>query len=427
MRFRVVHLIAVLSSVCVGVGCGADATGDDSTADKGGSSRASAAPIAVSVIQATEQPLVRHIQVSGTLTADEQAQVASEIAGRVVATPVERGSRIATGGMLARIAATEAEAQADEAQANAAQLEARLAITGGTPFVVDRVPEVASARATADLAQSEFERSEMLMQRQLVSRAEFDQKRTQAEAARRQYEVARNGAEQQYQALMAARARVALARKALADTIVRAPFNGVVAERLVSVGDYVVKGTKVATVMRTTSLRVELTVPQSDIAAVAVGRDVDFTVDAYPGRTFTGRVRYVSPAVRADSRSLVVEAVVPNDTGELKPGLFATARIEKLERTPAVLLPRTAIGTVADASRVYVVEGGRGVARLVTLGQTVGDRVEITSGIKPGELVAITAIDRLIDGAPVTIADKASLITRPAETSAVAKATTGNR
>jgi RND family efflux transporter MFP subunit len=360
----------------------------------------------VTVVKAAEEPLVRHIQASGTLTADEQAQVASEIAGRVVATPVERGSRVAPGGMLVRIAATEAEAQADEAQANAAQLEARLAITAATPFAVDRVPEVASARATADLAQADFERVEMLMQRQIVSRAEFDQKRTQAESARRQYEVARNGAEQQYQALLAARARLALARKAVADTVVRAPFDGVVAERLVSVGDYVVKGTKVATVMRTTSLRVELTVPQSDISAVAVGRDVDFTVDAYPGRTFTGRVRFVSPAVRADSRALVVEAVVPNESGELKPGLFATARIEKPGRTPAILLPRNAIGTVADASRVYVVDGGRGVARLVTLGQNVGEQVEITSGVKAGELVAITAVDRLTDGSTVTISDK---------------------
>lgn len=405
MRFRACHPVLLLLPVCLLSGCRADATGTSEAANKEGAPRASA-PVAVTVVKAAEAPLVRHIQASGTLTADEQAQVASEIAGRVVATPVERGSRVAPGGMLVRIAATEAEAQADEAQANAAQLEARLAISTATPFAVDRVPEVASARATADLAQADFERVEMLMQRQIVSRAEFDQKKTQAESARRQYEVARNGAEQQYQALLAARARLALARKAVADTVVRAPFDGVVAERLVSVGDYVVKGTKVATVMRTTSLRVELTVPQSEIAAVAVGRDVDFTVDAYPGRTFTGRVRYVSPAVRADSRALVVEAVVPNETGELKPGLFATARIEKLERTPAILLPRDAIGTVADASRVYVVDGGRGVARLVTLGQNVGEQVEITSGVKAGELVAITAIDRLTDGSAVTISEK---------------------
>ena len=416
MRFHVLHLAIPLLAVCLLSGCRASARPSADATEPAGTP----APIAVSAIKATEQPLVRHLQVSGTLTADEQAQVAAEIAGRVVATPVERGSRIASGAMLVRVAATEAEAQADEAQANAAQIEARLALGTGE-FTVDRVPEVAAARATADLAQSDFERAQMLMERQLVSRAEFDQKRTQAEAARRQYDVARNSAQQQYQALLGARARVALARKALADTVVRAPFDGVVAERLVSVGDYVVKGTKVATVMRTTPLRIELTVPQSDVAAVAIGREVEFTVDAYPDRSFTGRVRFVSPAVRADSRSLVVEAVVANENGELKPGLFATARIEKPERTPAVLLPRTAVGTVADVFRIYVIDGGRASVRLVTLGQTVGDQVEITSGIKPGELVAISSIERLSDGSAVTATQKSSLARALGDNRAVAK------
>lgn len=416
MRFHVLHLAIPLLAVCLLSGCRASARPSADATEPAGTP----APIDVSAIKATEQPLVRHLQVSGTLTADEQAQVAAEIAGRVVATPVERGSRIASGAMLVRVAATEAEAQADEAQANAAQIEARLALGTGE-FTVDRVPEVAAARATADLAQSDFERAQMLMERQLVSRAEFDQKRTQAEAARRQYDVARNSAQQQYQALLGARARVALARKALADTVVRAPFDGVVAERLVSVGDYVVKGTKVATVMRTTPLRIELTVPQSDVAAVAVGREVEFTVDAYPDRSFTGRVRFVSPAVRADSRSLVVEAVVANENGELKPGLFATARIEKPERTPAVLLPRTAVGTVADVFRIYVIDGGRASVRLVTLGQTVGDQVEITSGIKPGELVAISSIERLSDGSAVTATQKSSLARALGDNRAVAK------
>ena len=416
MRFHVLHLAIPLLAVCLLSGCRASARPSADATEPAGTP----APIDVSAIKATEQPLVRHLQVSGTLTADEQAQVAAEIAGRVVATPVERGSRIASGAMLVRVAAIEAEAQADEAQANAAQIEARLALGTGE-FTVDRVPEVAAARATADLAQSDFERAQMLMERQLVSRAEFDQKRTQAEAARRQYDVARNSAQQQYQALLGARARVALARKALADTVVRAPFDGVVAERLVSVGDYVVKGTKVATVMRTTPLRIELTVPQSDVAAVAVGREVEFTVDAYPDRSFTGRVRFVSPAVRADSRSLVVEAVVANENGELKPGLFATARIEKPERTPAVLLPRTAVGTVADVFRIYVIDGGRASVRLVTLGQTVGDQVEITSGIKPGELVAISSIERLSDGSAVTATQKSSLARALGDNRAVAK------
>ena len=111
------------------------------------------------------------------------------------------------------------------------------------------MPEVANARAQLTLATGDFDRAKMLFDKKLLSQADFDQRSAQAEVARRQFEIARNGAMQQYQGLLAARARVVLARKALADTIVKAPFAGVVGERLVSVGDYVQRGTKVASVL----------------------------------------------------------------------------------------------------------------------------------------------------------------------------------
>jgi RND family efflux transporter MFP subunit len=156
---------------------------------------------------------------------------------------------------------------------------------------------------------------------QHLSQSDFDRSRTQAEAARRQYETARNSAEQQYQLLLAARARMVLARKALADTVVKAPFEGVVEQRLVSVGDYVIRGTKVASVMRTNPLRVELTVPEQFISEVSAGRAVTMEVDAYPGETFTGKIRYVSPAEGRYTRAHR-GSVVANDAGRLKPGFF---------------------------------------------------------------------------------------------------------
>src|SRR5207244_3918066 len=228
-----------------------------------------------------------------------------------------------------RIARNGTEAKLKEAEANAAQLEARVGITSGGSFEVNAVPEVQNAKATAELTQNEFARIKSLLDQRVVSQSEYDQRRTQAEAARQQYEAAKNGAAQQYQMLQAARARVSLARKALADTVVRAPFNGVVAQRLVAAGDYVTKGMKIAVVVRVNPLRVQLTVPEQFISAIAVGQPVGFVVDAYPGRQFEGRVQYVSPSLQADQRALTIEAVVPNPNGELKPGLFATARMER--------------------------------------------------------------------------------------------------
>jgi RND family efflux transporter MFP subunit len=391
---RKVALLAFVLMAAATIACGerADAVADDAARDSA---------VVVSTATVVEQPVTRFIRVSGTLAAQEDAEVAAEVAGRIVATPIERGSRIAAGATLVQIADAEVAAQAREAEANAAQIEARLGTASGAAFEVERVPEVANAQASYLLARTEFERTQMLQQRQLISASEFDQKQAQVEAARRQYEVARNGAEQQYQALMAARARVAMARKAVADTVVRAPFDGVVGERLVSVGDYVTRGTKVASVLRVSPLRLELTVPAQYVSAVTVGRLVSLEVDAYPGDTFSGNVRYVSPALRSDSRALVVEAMVENADGRLRPGLFATARIEQAAKSVALLVPAAAVQRTATGHRVFVVQGDTVEERLVTLGEPQGTQIELTSGVAAGDRVVAADLERVKDGAIV--------------------------
>jgi membrane fusion protein (multidrug efflux system) len=395
---RFIPLLLVTTVVAASVAAIGCSSGDA----KGKDQPNAPAVVQVAAVAATEQPIARFIRATGTLMAEEQADVAAETAGRVVSAPVERGTPVTQGAELVRISPTETEAQLKEAEANAAQLEARLGIASGGGFDVNAVPEVQNAKATAELTQSEFTRIKSLLDQRVVSQSEYDQRRTQAEAARQQYEAAKNGAAQQYQMLQAARARVALARKAFADTVVRAPFNGVVAQRLVAAGDYVTKGMKVAIVVRVNPLRVQLTVPEQAISAMAPGQPVNFEVDAYPGRQFEGTIKYVSPALQADQRALTVEAMVPNGNGVLKPGLFATARIERPSKTPAVLVPIAAVQTSAGTSRVYVVSGDHVDERIVTTGDTVGDLVEIAKGLKAGERVATTNVAQLADGTKVS-------------------------
>ena len=375
---------------------GACSTGDARTKD-------AAAPLAVAVspVAAIEQPIARFIRVTGTLTAEEQADVAAETGGRVVATPVERGTAVQQGAELVRLSTVETEASLKEAEANAAQIEARLALTQEGRYDVEKVPEVANARANFALATSEFGRIEKLLAERVVSQSEYDQRKTQVEASRQQYESAKNAAEQQYQALQASRARVTLARKALADTTVRAPFGGLVAQRMVSTGDYVTRGMKVAQIVRITPLRIELTVPEQFVASVAVGQPVSFSVDAFPGRSFDGKVRYVSPSLRADQRALTVEAVVPNANAELKAGMFATVRIEQAKKEPAVLVPDSAVRVVSGTGRVFVVNGDRAEERIVTTGQKIDPLVEIVTGLKNGERVATANVNQLVDGVKV--------------------------
>jgi len=392
-RLVVFVLVTTLSSL-VWAAC---STANGKTEDR----QPAALAVSVSPVAVTEQPIARFIRVTGTLTAEEQADVAAETSGRVVSTPVERGTRVGQGTELIRLSAVETEASVKEAEANAAQIEARLAQPATAGFDVNKVPEVANARASLALAESEFARIEKLLAERVVSQSEYDQRKTQVEAARQMFESAKNGAEQQYQALQAARARVTLARKAASDTVVRAPFSGVVVERLVSTGDYVTRGMKVAQVVRVMPLRIALTVPEQFVADVTVGQPVTFTVDAFIGRTFEGKVRYVSPSLRADQRALTVEAVVPNSNGELKPGMFATALIQQPKKVDAILVPATAVRAISGTSRVFVVAGDHAEERLVTTGQVVDQLVEVTSGLTRGDRVATENVAQLVDGVKV--------------------------
>ena len=360
-------------------------------------------PVAITTSVVESRPIDRFIRVTGSLTADEQAEVSAESGGRIVATPVERGTRVTEGTILVRVSTSEAAAQLQEAEANAAQIEARLGLTPDGPFDPKVVPDVMNARAALEFAEAEFRRISSLLEQKVVSRSEFDARRTQVEAARQQYQMAQNTAEQSFRSLQAARARIALARKAVADTSVRAPFAGLVAERLVSVGDYVTRGTRVATVVKTDPLRVELTVPEQAVSLIKVGQPVKLTVDAYQGEVFDAIIRFVSPSVRADQRALTVEAIAPNRDGRLKPGLFATASIQQPVSAPALLVPATAVETVSGTSRLYIVKDDVIEERVVTTGERVGDNIEIVSGAAAGETVATEPKGRLVDGAPVRV------------------------
>jgi membrane fusion protein (multidrug efflux system) len=361
------------------------------------------AAVAIRSAQVESKSIDRFLRVTGSLAADEQADVAAETGGRVIGTPVERGTRVTAGAILIRISAAEADATLREAEANAAQLEARLGLAPGQTFDPVRVPDVLNAKASLDWAEAEFSRIRSLLEQKVVSQAEYEQRLTQVQASRQQYQSALNGAQQSFRSLQAARARVDLARKSAADTVVRAPFTGIVAERLVSTGDYVTRGMKIATVVRIDPIRVELTVPEQYLSLVRADQLVRLTVDAYPEEVFSAKVRFVSPALKKDQRALTVEAIAQNADNRLKPGLFATALLQQPTPAPALLVPASAVETVAGTSRVYVITGTKVEERIVTIGEKVGDRLELASGVKPGEKVAANPRGKLADGARVQL------------------------
>lgn len=359
-------------------------------------------PMAVTTVAAEARALPGDLDVTGTLQADAQTEVASESNGRVLAVNVERGTVVKAGAVLARIDSEDVRSALREAEATAAQTEARLGLGATDAFDPTRTAEARKARAAMERTELEYQRYVKLVEMGAVSRSDHDLRRMEATTAREVYETSLNESRQLYQALLAQRARADIARRALADTDVRAPYDGLVAEKHATVGQYLQKGNRVATLVRVDPLRVELIVPEAAVAAVRRGQKVSFGVQAYPDKRFDGVIAYVGPSLKADSRALVVEALVPNPEGRLQPGLFATARIELPAGKPSVLVPTAAVRTEAGVSKLWVVKRERAEMRLVQLGREVGATVEALRGVAAGEQVVAAYSDSLQDGAVVT-------------------------
>jgi RND family efflux transporter MFP subunit len=388
---------AVLTAIVV-----AARTQRDQPADVPAPVMTARAPLAVATVVATEQAVPRTLDVTGALMADAQTDVAAEVPGRVVEVRVERGDRVRAGAVLARIDDTDAVNQLREAEAVERQTRERLGLSGDEPFDPARTPDARRARLTLERAEAEERRYARLVDEGWVSRSDFDTRRTDARTARAQYELTLNQMRELAQAREAQRVRVAMARKAVADATVRAPWDGVVAERHAHVGQYLARGTRIATLVKIDPPRVELMVPEAATAAVKRGQRVWLTVQTYPDRRFDGTIAYVGPALRADARALVVEAVVVNHAGELRPGLFATARIELPAKDTSVVVPAAAVRTDEGVSRLFVARAGHAELRFVQLGSEVDGRVEVTRGVRAGERVISPAPAELTDGAAIT-------------------------
>jgi membrane fusion protein (multidrug efflux system) len=360
-------------------------------------------PIVVSAAVAQERSLPTTLDVTGTMMADAQTDIASEIEQRVVEILIERGQFVGAGQVVARMDDQDAKNQLREAEATEAQIRERLGLVDGQTFDALSTPEVQQARATMERSEADYRRFVQLLDEGAVSRAEHDLRRADYLAAKAQYETTVNQMRQLYQSLLAQRVRVAMGRKAVDDTIIRAPFSGVIAEKAANVGRFTKKGDRVATIVRIDPLRIELTIPEGAVTAVRTEQRVSFAVQSYPDRRFEGTIAYVGPAVRAESRALVVEAIVPNPKALLQPGLFATAHIELPAVRPSVTVPTTAVKNDGGVFKLFVVKNDRAEVRIVQPGREAGESLEIVRGLNPGERVVIRPADGLADGSLVAV------------------------
>jgi multidrug efflux pump subunit AcrA (membrane-fusion protein) len=374
----------------------------------------------VTVVEVTTSPAIlrqlpRFLEATGSFAADEQTDVAPATSGKVISVGVDLGTFVQKGVVLvrlddrdSRIRLDQATAQVAQAQAQVRQAEARIGLRPGQSFDVERVAEVGAARVALNLAEIQLRRMERLLESGDVSRSAYDQQKAQRDQLREQLEAVRTQARQNYAGVATARAQVdaaqsqvASARKAIADAVVTAPIAGFVSDRPADVGEYVTPSSKIATLVRTNPLRMRIDIPEQAVSNIQVGQSVSVTVSTYPDRTFSGRVHHISPSVTPNSRTLTVEAEVDNGDNLLKPGQFATVRILLPQSDPAVLVPARAVKTEGGTSRVFVIKDGLAQQRIVQLGQTEGDLVEIKTGVAADELVATSNVELLNDGMPV--------------------------
>lgn len=359
----------------------------------------------VKVAQATTEALARTVPVTGTLAADEEAQLGLKVAGRLASVDVDLGDRVRRGQPIARLIPTDYELRLAQAQNLLDQARASLGVPPGRQSTVVAPEETAVVKqAAATLNQARLTRDRMvnLFEQQLIPQQDLDAAQAGYGVAEARYQEAIETARTR-QALLGQRtSELEIARQQLRDTVLTAPFDGMIRERLAGPGDYTAAGAPVLVLVRVHPLRLRLAVPERESANVRTGQEVRVTVEGDPA-TYAGRVARISPAISEDNRTLQIEAEVPNPDARLRPGAFARAEIVTRSSDPAVVVPSAAIVRFAGIEKVMGIADGKAVEKRVRTGRRAGDRVEIVDGVAAGEPVVLNP-GNLVGGQPVKVA-----------------------
>ena len=322
-----------------------------------------APPVRVATVPAVSRAMPRYVTLTGTLVADRESNVAADVAGKVLEAPVDRGSVLKANAVLVVLDKRSATISSREATAN-----------------------VDLAREQAESARLDCARADELLHSGALGKAEYDRTKSRCQSTQLSVDAA------------AVRREAAL--KQLGDAVIRAPFAGVVSERLVDVGEYVEPRTAVVHLVAIDPLRLRLNVPEQLVGQIHEGMPIELQVSALPDTWFTGTVRYLSAALREQTRDLLVEATVPNAEHKLRPGMFAVARLI-MPKAPATVVPEASLHFDGELARLFVSRQGRLEERIVELGTKDSHLVEVRKGVVSGEAVVSPFTLEAKDGAVV--------------------------
>ena len=392
MRTLVAGLLILSAVVAIG-GCSRDRRAE--------ASEPSAAR-AVKTETAQLRDVRRQVDVVGTLAAREEVTLSAEVEGRVARLVHDLGDRVKEGEPLVELDQEKLRFKVAEQRAGLDQARARFGATAdGELPPIEHMPEVVSAAAQLADARQQLERAQTLAGRSLLPQSQLDEAKTKVETAKAAHESALASA-RQLRAEIAARASgLGFAERELRDAVIRAPFEGYVAERLVSPGQFVGLKEPIMRIVRLHPLKLTAEIPERFAPWIETGREVAVRADAYPGQTFPGKIVRISPSVNLRSRAFAVEGEVPNPDGRLKPGTFARVQITTDHIDRALTVPAAAIQNRYGTNRVFVVNAGQLVGKEIVMGDRIGERVEVLQGLDAGATIVAADVEQLSEGMKV--------------------------
>jgi len=322
-------------------------------------------PVQVSAAEVKTEAVPRFATGIGSIAAVHQVTINPEVGGRVTKIFFEPGALVKAGDPLVQL--NDAPERGD----------------------------LASYEAQARWSQTTLERSSQLAQRQFEARETVDQKQSQLDQAR---------------------AMILKTEALIAQKLIRAPFSGQLGTRQVEVGQYLTPGARIVTLTDLSKLYVNFTLPSHMRAQISVGQSVNVTADAFPGRSFDAEITTIEPQISADTRTMTVQATMPNPDNALLPGMFVNAAVVLPPQPDVMILPETAVDYTLYGDSVYMIrEDGKdangkpifkAVRTPVKTGSRVSGKVAILEGLKPGERVIAAGQVKVQNGAQVAISDE---------------------
>jgi RND family efflux transporter MFP subunit len=363
------------------------------------------APVPVRVAPVSKREIRRVVQSVGTLFPFDETVVAAEIEGRVVELTADLGDTVSKGQVLVRLSDEEQRYLVAQTEAQLRMALERVGLKDPKEKITDIREASEVRRAQADLfdAEQRYKRVRSLVDQGIGAQAELDQAQARYRAAQAGYDSTVNQARNLLQEIERFKAALDFQQKKLRDTTIYAPFTGKVKERQVTPGQVVRANVPLYTIVKTDPIRLRLEIPERLAPWIKNGQMAEVTLEAYEDKKFQGRVWRISPTVDQSKRTFIVEALIDNPSGELKPGSYARASLPTNKVESIRLIPVRAVAYVFGTNKAYVVNNGVIEARDLRLGDRFDEDVEIVEGLHDGEQVAVTQINRLDTGTKVSL------------------------